>query len=171
MSAQTWVNDGGTPRQVREVWINDAGTPRRITEVWVNDNGVARRIYVNDVISLNDQIITGTFPFGSATVGYVLSSDGYVYQYFEGGTSQIEPWITPQTNVSSYECFVSLSSGDSPAGTLNAWQSLSSNREWTLTRAALAVAGCVLDVQVRRASDAVVLDTATITLSLARDPP
>lgn len=165
----TSINDAGTWRTLQGVYVNDAGTWREIQEVYVNDAGTWRSVHVNDVITIADYAINGVFPSGSATVAYTLGNDGIIYKADEFGTEAVGQWITPQTNMANYECFASLNSGDSPTGTLSAWQSLSSTRAWSLTRSALAIASCELAIQIRRASDAVVLDTAVIQLSITRE--
>lgn len=162
------LNDAGTWRQAQAVYVNDAGTWRAIQEIYVNDAGTWRSVFVNDVISVSDATVAGVFEFGSATVSYTLANDGNIYQLDQDGSVVIGQWITPQSNMANYECFATHDSGDLPGGTFGAWQSLASNRAWSLTRVALATALGTFTVQIRRASDATVLDSASITLRITR---
>lgn len=165
MAAELWVNDSGVARQIREVWVNDSGTARRIQEIWVNDSGTARRVYVSDVISITDVTASSaTTDPTNATATYRLESDGDI-----GATSgdntvlDVGDWITPQTNMASYEARATTLSG-TPVGTMGAWLNLGSTRTWTLTRSSVGIGSASFTLEIRRASDGSVLDTATITL-------
>jgi hypothetical protein len=166
MTAQLWVNDASTARQIREVWVNDNGTARRINEIWCNDSGVARKIFVGDAISISDMsCVAGTVGL-TATAVYTLGSDGNIYGT-EISNTVIDrgDWITPQTNMSSFECRATLVSGTLTSGTVGTWLNLGSNRTWTRTRTTLGVSSTTMTVEIRRASDAVVVDSASITLT------
>lgn len=170
MSAELWVNDSGVARQIREVWVNDSGTARRIQEIWVNDSGTARRVYVSDVVAITDVSATsvGTAGIGeSATAVYILTSAGDI-RYTDGDDTvqDLGDWITPQTNMANYESRVTVTSGTLTTGTEGAWQNLGTTRSWTKSRTVTAgSSSCTFTLEIRRASDAVVVDSATITLT------
>ena len=75
----------------------------------------------------------------------------------------LETWVTGTTDFTAYEIRATKLSGANPIGTLGSWLSLGSNRAWTLT-ATLLTKFCVLRIEIRRASDGSVLDTATVNL-------
>jgi len=169
VAAELWVNDSGVARQIREVWVNDSGVARRIQEIWVNDAGTARRVYVSDVISISDTTSSSSVPAGTATATYQLENDGDIGLCLGGNTIVAGgDWVTPATNVASYECRATVTSGALTSGTSGAWLNLATTRTWTLARASAGTSTTVFTLEIRRASDGVVLDTATITLQADR---
>jgi hypothetical protein len=173
MAAELWVNDAGVARQIREVWVNDAGTARRIQEIWVNDGGTARRIFVSDVISISDVTAESEeVNPAAATAAYRLTSAGNI-EHTTGDNTVVDmgDWITPQTNMANYECRADIVSGTLSTGTTGAWQSLSSTRTWTKQQVINGTSTVSFTLQIRRASDAVVMDSATVTLTATRLPP
>lgn len=169
MAAELWVNDSGVARQIRQVWVNDSGVARRIQEIWVNDSGTARRVYVSDVISIDSVTAdsNGTAGIGgSATAVYVLDSAGDI-RYTVGSDSVTDngDWIAPKTNMANYECRATLTSGTLSSGTTGAWLSLGTTRSWTRSRTiSPGLTTTTFTLEIRRATDGVVMDTATITL-------
>lgn len=163
MSTELWVNDAGVARQITEIWVNDNGTARQIRELWTNDSGTARRIYADGMVD----IITATYSVtGFGLAFYEVRSTGVLST--SSGNSN---WITPQVGMSKYEIRATTNSqvgAGTFSGTVNAWLALTSNRSWSANRPSSAGAGTdtwQLSIQIRRASDAVVVDTATITLN------
>ena len=89
---------------------------------------------------------------------------------FEGGGNVQNftgNWITPTGAAgSNYEIRATVSSGDTPAGTIGTWESLGADREWDQTFGGMAgEATCELLIEIRRASSGVVLDSATYTMT------
>ncbi len=167
--AELWVNDSGTARRINEVWVNDAGTARRINEIWVNDSGTARLVFTGDVISIAD--VTAASSVASptnATASYSLGNDGDIDR--TAGTNTVSDqgdWISPRTGMAGYEARATVTSGALTSGTEGTWLSLASTRTWSLTISGVAPGSgsCVFTLEIRRALDGVVLDTATITLT------
>lgn len=71
---------------------------------------------------------------------------------------------------SDYAVRATLDSGDTPAGTLGTWTTISSTREWSLTQITNGFKSCSLTIEVRRVSDSVVLGSCTFTLDVSREP-
>lgn len=162
------LNDSGTWRQAQSVYVNDNGTWREIQEIYVNDAGTWRSVFAAEAISLTDQSATATTLDGStATAVYMLANDGNIMATFgSNAVIDVGDWITPQTNMANFECRVDMTSGSLSSGTTGAWQSLSTSRSWSLVRPNVSGAGissATGTVQIRRASDATVMATATIT--------
>ena len=171
MAAELWVNDSGVARQIREVWVNDSGVARRIQEIWVNDSGTARRIYISDVVSITNQGPFSSSTGSTATAQYQLDNVGQVrITQTDNSVSAVENWLTPATNVANYECRVTVNSGLLTTGTTGAWLGLGTARTWTLSRSSNGTSSCNFTVEIRRASDAVVLDSATISMSAQFTP-
>ncbi len=168
------INDSGTWRDITAVSVNDAGTWRSIQEIYVNDSGTWRSVFVSDVISISDYIAycETSVPGPSATATYRLESDGDIGATEANNTvNDVGDWITPQTNMANYECRADVTSGTLSSGTTGAWQSLSTTRTWTRINSGSGTIDAVFTLQIRRASDAVVVDTASITLRAARFAP
>ena len=167
MSAELWVNDAGVAHQIREIWVNDAGVARRIQEIWVNDAGTARRVFVGDQIALPitgcSRVTSGT----TATASYRLANTGDIETTLLGnGIADRGDWITPQINMANYECRATLLTGTFSAGAFNAWQSLATSRIWSIqATVGTGVQTASMTLEIRRASDAVVLASETITFS------
>ena len=166
MTAQLYVNDAATARQIREIWVNDAGTARRIQEIWVNDNGTARCVYLGDVIAIANATITDlSVDPNDSFAGYELQQDGDIQRQIGAASTDIGDWITPKVNMSAYECRATLNSGDTPTGTLNSWLALSVTRGWFLSQSVVGTQTCNLTIEIRRASDSVVMDSCTVVLT------
>ena len=165
MAAELWINDSGVARQVREIWINDSGVARRIQEIWVNDSGVARQVFASDVISISNVTAQAVTTSPTAAVAqYRLENDGDI-----GATSgtntvgDIGDWITPKTNMASYECRATMLSGSLTTGTTGAWINLATTRTWTVSRSGVGTNLASMTLEIRRASDGTVMDSATIS--------
>ncbi len=161
-----WVNDAGVARQIREIWVNDAGVARRIQQIWVNDAGTPRLVYEGDVIEIG--LTTASDSVLSPETGiaiYTLGNNGIITATELSGPDSTDPWITPQINMSGYEARATLLSGTLSSGTTGAWQNLGVTREWS--REASPGTGLhttSFTLEIRRASDATVLASETITL-------
>ena len=164
-----YSNDNGTLRTIIGAYANDNGTLRTIYAAATNDNGTLRIAYF-DQISISNETIsnTNTDPTDSFA-GYELQSDGDIFRNtgIGGGAinTDIGDWITPKINMAAYQCRATLNSGTTPVGTLNTWLALTSNRSWSLTRSTVGSVTCNLTVEIRRASDGVVLDSCTVILT------
>lgn len=81
-----------------------------------------------------------------------------------------DAWITPLSAAgSAYQIRATLSSGDTPSGTIGSWEGLGSTRTWGLSQSGVGSKACDLLIEIRRASDSVVLDSATYTLGAVVD--
>lgn len=110
------------------------------------------------VSSLDDSVVGRTY------VQWTIAADGFTYKrknvapLFQAG-----PWINPQSGMNQYEVRATLEDGDTPLGTLDVWLNLGTDRTWSLS-APDDDKSCNLTIEIRRASDAVVVDTMTISL-------
>lgn len=100
----------------------------------------------------------------TATAGYRLNNSGSASKRVAGSYSAISNEWMLRGSVSQYETRATLNSGSTPSGTLGSWLSLSTTRDWELTTASGNIT-CSLTVEIRRASNGEVLDSATITLT------
>lgn len=115
------------------------------------------------VVSISDDESNGR---NGVPAGISFGSDGSYARYRFGVPIHSSYWVTPQTNMGDYEIRATLSSGDTPVGTLNSWTSLATTQEWTLTEGTLdATSTCDLLIEIRWTGNNVVQDTATYTLT------
>lgn len=108
-------------------------------------------------VDIDDHDLAGEFnvDIDYESGGNVVSSDG--------GT--LETWVTGSYTASGYEIRATKLGGHNPTGdTLGAWHSLATTRGWRLGSGILGKS-CSLRIEIRRASDGTVLDTATITMA------
>jgi len=118
------------------------------------------------VISITDQnLINVTFSPTNSTQSYRLDANGKVYDVKNGSASFIEDWVTPTGAASSYEAFVTVTSGTLSSGTSGSWVALSSTRDWSVTRTSVGVNACTFTVDIRKVGTSTVLDSATIDLT------
>lgn len=159
----THVNDAGTWRQLLGVYVNDVGTWREIREVYVNDAGTWRSVYVGETVSLPALIIALRSNGGSPAT-FSLNSTG---TYTGDGLSATD-WVTPTSAAANYECRLTVNSGSLTSGTAGAWLPLSVTQTWT--RGAALAADQIVDctLEIRRASDGVVQDTAHLVIECDR---
>lgn len=164
MAAEHWVNDNGTARQTLEVWVNDNGTARRINEIWVNDNGTARLIFAGAEIQEFG-------PGGSVTSGtstFTLFANGTRTSITSPAEGPGQVWIDPQVGMSQFEVRATegaRTGSGSYVGTLNTFQSLASNRSWSVsTSSPISAATWSLQFEFRRASGGDVLATSSVTI-------
>lgn len=119
-------------------------------------------------VSISDSNSTGQY---GLTAGIGFKSNGYFSRYFGGIPTDINFWLTPQTNIGDYEIRATLNSGDTPTtGTIGSWEALSTTREWTLTASGSDLA-CELLIEIRWSGNDEVQDSATYTLTATDGTP
>lgn len=146
-----------------EVDVNDAGTWRRIQQVAVNDAGTWR--FIHDDIRIVDTSFTR---FDGSPVEFTLNVDGDWYTRTSSTLDSQGPWIGVATHVGLYEARATPTSGTFSTGTSGSWVALSSTQSWTRNSGAGVSTGVTFTLEIRRASDQVVVDTATITMTCDR---
>ncbi len=115
------------------------------------------------VVSISDDESNGR---NGDPAGIVFSSDGSYSRYRFGVPIHDSYWVTPQENMGDYEIRATLSSGDTPVGTIGSWTALSTMQEWTLTEDTLDDTDtCTLFIEIRWTGDNVVRDSATYILT------
>ncbi len=123
-----------------------------------------------DVISLvgATELASDTAP-ATAGVGYQLTSGGLEQSGIGTASSilysTIGDWVTPTGNANLYEVRATLNSGAVSSGTTGSWLALTSTRTWTVTRSVIGTSNANLTIEVRRASDSVVVGSALVDLT------
>ena len=104
---------------------------------------------------------TDQYMVASPNAVYQVHSDGNVYAV---GTSYVETWLQAGSN-SDFEIKAEFVSGDPlTSGTTGSWFNLSGTRTWGRNATAETFRITNLTFEVRRASDAVVIDSWSVTL-------
>lgn len=110
---------------------------------------------------------SSTTPPAAATAVFRLETDGDIGAT-QGNNTVVDVgnWISPQGAASDfYEARATVTSGSLSSGTAGVWLGLGTQRSWSVLSASGAgLRTCIFTLEIRRASDSVVLDTATITL-------
>jgi hypothetical protein len=99
------------------------------------------------------------------TAGVVFNSTGTFARYVSGLLITEGNWITPQTNMSSYEIRFTSSTGDAPTGgTLDTWLSLGTTQSITMTAGFEELLNGTVLAEIRWTGNNEVQDSATYTL-------
>lgn len=111
------------------------------------------------VVSISNVTVSDTG--AGLDAGYSLQNDGTIDLINSGGPSSGGNWVTPAaTPAALFEVRATLNSGSLDAGTTGSWLALSTSRTWSTGAGNTAN----LTIEIRRASDSTVLDSATIDL-------
>ena len=96
--------------------------------------------------------------FGTASANSVFSSLGHWTGTYSpaGGASSNFNWRLTGASA-DYDIMATLSSGDTPSGTLGSWLNLASTRTWGLTAGQEVSLTCVLAVSIRDAATLVTI--------------
>jgi hypothetical protein len=162
------VGVGGANKDVFQTWVGVGGAWKAIASIDVGVSSAWKDAFFGDQITISNVNIDSTVVDpGTAIARYELQSDGDIERTVSSTTSDIGDWITPKINMANYEVRATLNSGDTPSGSaLNSWLSLGTTRNWALIESgAGSSSSCSLNVEIRRASDGTVLDSATISMS------
>lgn len=119
-------------------------------------------------IDIYDLSVDGYADFPSnASASYSLNSSGAgagigSSSAADAGTNANWTWLLSGLN-SSYQVRATLISGTLSSGTTGSWLTLNTTRTWSVTTGTFKSA--TLTIEVRRISDGVICDTATVTLT------
>lgn len=93
-----------------------------------------------------------------------LTNGGDIRQIEGGSNTDAGDWIAPLINMALYEVRVTPSAGTLSSGNVNVWESLAVTRGWGVSQTILGTKTFSGTLEVRRASDSVVVATTTIDL-------
>lgn len=159
------VRDGGVWKAVKKLWVKDGGTWKQVQKAHVRDGGTWKQFLAYIAASITNQSLADlVLDPADASVTYRLGSDGDVYESNTLGTVSLETWLDGGSS-SDFEVRATLNSGTLSSGATGSWLSLSSDREWSVTRTTLGSASAELLIEIRNATTQAVLTSATITLT------
>lgn len=120
---------------------------------------IIRRLGGGATVALADDTVFGT-RYAEWTIGF----DGFTYKRkTSGAATQEAAWIYPQSGTVNYEVRATVSSGDTPPGTIGSWISLGISSTWGWT-AQDTEKSCDLLIEIRTVVGHVTVDSATISL-------
>lgn len=172
------AHTSGSFAEIQTVSVKDGGTWKTGT-AYVKDGGTWKAWLVGaggggpgpgGSVAISDQSpYTYNITPTSSTAEYSLKNDG-VAQYIDSvGTTPISGEWLVSGSAADFEVRATATSGTLTYGTTGSWESLGTTRAWGVTRTTIGIKSCTLTIEIRRASDGVVLDSATITLSAEVD--
>lgn len=165
MSAQTSVNVSGTWQTVSQPYAKVSGAWQPLQAIYAKVSGVWQLVYQSLSALVTDKSFSHIVSAPStATAGYRLGSDGVAYT-IEGATATgiSGEWLLVGTN-SDFECRMNYS-GDTPSGSGdNVWESLSSDRTWSISVAS-GTKNTILSIEIRSAATLTVLTSASINMA------
>ena len=119
---------------------------------------------VSNPVSLSNRTIAAFQNGGTATAAIQLNSNGIAYQGKNGSfTTLAGEWLRSGA-AGDYESRWTTTSGTLTSGSNGAWENLGTTRTWTRNRVAVGGESCIGTLEIRRASDGLVITSATIEL-------
>lgn len=103
----------------------------------------------------------------NASAAFRIDSDAHWYSSNNTSTPATDQglWVNPSSFSADYEVRVTRTGGSETAFTsgpaLNTWLALTSDREWRLTQTTIGSKNILFTIEIRRASDSVVVSTTT----------
>lgn len=162
--ANTYVNDAGTWRLLRNVYVNDATTWREVKEIYVNDAGTWRSVFTNTFMPN----ITCARSDGGSPATLNITNAGIVTGIDPGpSTVTLGTWST-DSSFTDYEIFVTTSIGSFTSGTTGTWLNMGTTQTFTRATGVGTTTSVTFTVQLRRVSTAEVINTANFFLECSR---
>lgn len=134
--------------------------------MFFNQNFLLGSSGVAAAVSITDQNFTDTQSPGPAECQYSLFATGIAYRTTLGGGAVAisGEWLVGGS-ASAFETRATINSGTLTSGTTGSWLGLGTNRVWVKEKVGAGSATVNLTIEIRRASDGVVLDSATIIMT------
>lgn len=159
------VKDGGAFK-IATPSVKDAGVWKAVQHGYVKDAGVWKEFFTSMVVAITHAAATAfTTSPATATARYQLDAAGTVSATQALSALAVRgEWINPNSEASgSFECRATLLTG-TISGTFGTWQTLDSNRQWTMVAlSGNGVQNATMTLEIRRAG--VVLTTSTISFT------
>jgi hypothetical protein len=156
------VNDAGTWKDAIP-YVNDAGTWKPVVEAWVNDAGTWKLSFASAVtifVPSGSGLTSTSSPTTAICAATFDNSGAYTIDGGGGGS-----WMVGLGGVASdYEIMWTNTSGTLSTGTAGVWLNLGTTRIFDVQRTTVGGKSCTGTVQIRRASDSVVLASGSITI-------
>lgn len=150
-------------------YARHSGSWREVKNAYVRHGGSWREFYVNAVLALPSPFVSdAVLGVGTAVANYIIRANGRVQHEVSGGFPfDVGAWITPQANMTDYQLRTTLVSGSLNGGQITTpnWIPLGTiDYSWFVIRSSPGQSQAVVQIEIRRASDGVVLVDSPINL-------
>lgn len=167
------VGVGGTHKAVNAISVGVGGAWKTVTDAWVGVGGAWKKVYEAISYPLPDPLNNTTAQVGGTVrAGFNFSTDGTYGAYDTTGQFIVAEgdWVDPGAVGigSDYEIRCTTISGTLAVGNTGVWEALSSAREYSVQRATNGTTTYSGTIEIRRASDSVVVASVTMSLSAER---
>lgn len=162
------IKVGGTFQEASGIHVKVGGTWQEVLEGHIRVAGVWQQFFAGLTFTLTVTAIADTNPGVSSSAINVLR-DGDLT--FSGDTitgEDANEWVVPRSATvgDDYEMRMTVNSGNSPTtGTTGVWLALTSDRNYTLVRTVAGTSTGNWTLEIRRASDSVVVADTTFDIS------
>ena len=160
------IGSGSAWKNVTNLRVGVSSAWKQAQSVWVGVGGLWKKAwdYLNaDAIAVFASDFDGLA--GPVNATGVYDSNGTVRKIEGGATTSLGTWLLVGNN-SDFEIYLS-GTGNTPSGSaLNTWLPLSTTRSWYLDLPGSGSESFSGTIQIRRASDQVVVDTASFGLNI-----
>lgn len=146
--------------------VRDAGVWKALTNGYSKVAGVWVEWFTAFTVGLNN--LTFERSDGGSPAEYHISSGGSVFTRTSSTLANRGAWIANTADVGLYEARATLISNTFQSGSVGVWENLSTTRIWTRGAALNASQTVVFTIEIRRASDGVVLTSAQISMGCDR---
>lgn len=167
------VKDGGTFKTATP-HVKTGGIWKAVQAGYVKDAGVWKQFFTALNAAINDATISTYTTSGGAFGTFSVNSTG---DYGKSSStspsySSLGTWLLSGT-AADFEIYASFSG---PGGTVSGsatgvWLAMSTSRSWTVNVANNVASTKTLNLQIRRVSDQVVIDTAAISFDVSSGTP
>ena len=159
------VGVSGAHKNVSSASVGVGGTWKQVQSIWVGVGGAWKKAwdYIRaDAIAVD--VAGYDFFEGPCSAAFQYGSDGNVYGIENGGSpTNIGQWLLVGANT-QFQIYLS-GTGDTLSGSaLNTWHAGNTGPSWTLSANGGESKSWSGTLQIRRASDSVVVDTAAVSL-------
>lgn len=100
----------------------------------------------------------------TASCTFQLESDGDIGRVQGATPSDQGDWLSPKLGMGDYEARATITSGTLTSGTAGSWLNLGTTRSWNVQQSGVGEKACTFTLEIRRASDGEVLDSAPVTI-------
>ena len=163
------VRVGGAWQRANKIFARVGGAWTEVRTAFVRVGGAWQPFHFNDVVSISDESITDVGGFSANASLIFRATGGLEAQRANAGNYALPNWLTPPGGGSRYQIRATVQAG-SVNGTTGSWLSLGSDQSWFVASIAGGGQSCSLLIEIRRASDGVVVDSATYNLGASSSP-
>jgi len=159
------VRTGGAFREA-DPFVKTGGLWKAVQNGYVRVAGVWREFYTALSISLPNLSVFRVDGLSPASL--MVSNNGNIYAGASGPLTDRGPWINNPALVGDFQVRVTSSLGSPTTGSVGVWESCASPRSWTVSSPPGGYQFFNFTMEIRRASDGVIMASRTGTIQCDR---